>query len=146
MHGVSELVSASLLALMVLIVGGMVVSRIISTVSYGVEAGERQVTEAMLTYRQTVSIITAYIDSSNVLHVVVATGDYPAKLDALYINNTPAAGCVVDSGGSSGPLEGFTIPYYSLAHIRCDLPAGTELVTVILYHRGGSVAALATKR
>ena len=127
-------------------IGGFIVARILETTSYGVKAGERQILETMISSRQTIGVVLAYIDRNNVLHIIIVTGDYPVELTALYINGSLASGCTVVSNGTSGPLEGFIVPYYSLAHIQCSLPVDAKLVEAVLYHGGGSVAVLAAKR
>ncbi|ABM80013.1 hypothetical protein [Hyperthermus butylicus] len=145
LRGVSEIVSAALLVIIVVSVGAFVVARILETIGYGIHAGERQVLKTMISTRQAVAPALAYIDANNTLHVVIVTGDYPVELTALYINGSIATNCNVTSGNTTGPLEGFVVPYYSLAHIQCSLPADTKLAEVTLYHGGGGIAVFARK-
>lgn len=145
-RGISELVSATLLALIVIIIGGIIVAKMLSELNARINQISKNLVEAEMSLSQAVDIAIAYIDGNGDLQLVVATGDFPVKLYGLYVNSTLASGCTVSlTNGETGALEGFEIPAYSLARITCSLGPGAAAADVKLIYEGGEVHAYAQR-
>ncbi|KSW12552.1 hypothetical protein CF15_07495 [Pyrodictium occultum] len=141
----SELLSATLLALIVISVGGFLLAKVLSTVNERMNEISQSALRAENRLHQALDIAMAYIDSSGNLQVVVASGDYPVKLQRLYVNSTSANCTVYLTNGDQGPVEGFTVPPYSLARITCSLGSGAESADVKVVYQGGEVYAHAQR-
>ena len=145
-RGISELVSASLLALIVVIIGGIILAKMLGELNARINQISESLIEAEISLSQAVDIAIAYIDRDGNLQLVVATGDFPVKLHGLYVNSTPASSCTVSlTTGETGALEGFDIPAYSLARITCSLGPGAVAADVKLIYEGGEVHAYAQR-
>ena len=145
-RGISELVSASLLALIVIIVGGIIVAKMLGELNSRINQISENLVEAEMSLSQAVDIAIAYIDGNGDLQLVVAAGDFPVKLHGIYVNSTPASGCTVFlTNGETGALEGFEIPAYSLARITCSLGPDALAADVRLIYEGGEVHAYAQR-
>ncbi|BEP18301.1 hypothetical protein PYJP_16530 [Pyrofollis japonicus] len=148
LRGISEYVSAALLAIIVLGVGGLVVSRIIETTYTAQQQAEQQSVRAKVEAMQDLTIALAYINQSDVLHVVVVTDNTPVLLYDVYVNNTLwSDNCTarLNNGSEYHPVHNVRLPYYAAADIECTLPAGTSLAEVKLVYQGGEAYASAKK-
>lgn len=146
-RGVSELTSAALIALIVLVVGGFAVSKIVGMLSSQKQDISREVVRQLEQARAALSSPFAYYsDSLGKLYVAVATGDYPVKPYAVYVNDTPAtSSCIIrDSSGNTYSIGDYTIPPYSIAVIECSVPSGSFYRVTVLYY-GGSLHVSAAK-
>ena len=146
LRGISEYVSAALLAIIVLGIGALVVSRIIEDTQLAAQRGEENVIETKLRSMQDLTVALAYIDTSSVLHVVVVSAEAPVNIEAIYVNNTLwndqcSIGLVNGTLLSSPPNT--VLPYYAAAIINCYLPAGTTIASVKIVYGGGEVYAVA---
>jgi len=143
LRGVSELVSAALLSLIVLIVGGYIVVNIIEIFEEQKSSIEKRFLDEAMRARSIIGIVASYYDdnSQNVV-VVVASGDYPVKIYSVYLNNSIASNCTIKlTNGEESQLEDFSLKPYSLATIACKAPPG--LYTVKISYEGGEATALA---
>lgn len=138
-RGVSELTSAALLALIVLVVGGFVVSHILSILEYGYSETQNRILGISQEIEKTLTVMAAYKPADSIVRVVLASGGYPVRLDAVYVNEilwTDA--CTVDGS----PVKGFVVGPDSIVVLECtSTPSGT--VSVKVAYDGGDVVALA---
>ncbi|ALL00793.1 hypothetical protein Pyrde_0743 [Pyrodictium delaneyi] len=143
LRGISELTSAALLALIVISIGGLVVIRVIESIQTGIQEATNQLIEAEMSLRQALGVTAAYIDSLGNLIVVLVSGDFPVKLQDVYINDTLwSSQCRAASAGRTGPIEGFVVQPYSIVVITCSVGAASYADVKIVYE-GGSVATRA---
>ena len=146
-RGISELTSAALIALIVLVVGGFAVSKIVNMLASQKQDISREVVEQLAQAREALSSPFAYYsDALGKLYVAVATGDYPVKPYAVYVNETPAtSSCIIrDSRGNTYSVGDYTIPPYSIAVIECSVSAGNLYRVTVLYE-GGRLQVAAAK-
>ena len=145
-RGVSELTSAALLALIVLIAGGFVVSRIIALAGEAGVRAERHLVEQSLSMLRDLETALAYVDSGGTLHAVVVTGPLPIHLYSIYVNGVEITGsCTVElTNGTSLPASGKPLlPSEVVAHISCSDVAASEPVEVRIVYEGGEAVAIA---
>ncbi len=138
LRGISEITSAALLALIVLILGSFIVSRIFSIIDTSIREAREEVAEVEHRFRQSLGILAAYKPSIDTVNIVVSSSDYPVKLLAVYINETMWNNqCIVFSGYGVGDVEAFLLKKYSTALIRCSVPSGSLLVKLV--YEGGVI-------
>ena len=143
--GVSEYVSAIILALIVLISGAMVLIYAISTLDQGYQRIEEELLEVEHTARQSLTIVASYVVNTE-LRTIVVTADYPVKILDIYVNSsliTPSCRLVIGSSSFSIP---FTLRPYTAATILCTLSTAPEpgsYIEVRIAYEGGVVASLA---
>ena len=141
LRGVSEMVSASLLALIVLVVGGVVVASILGRLEAERQRAVETVVEKLEETRQALAPVMAY-QSGGTVYVVVASGDYPVRILSVYVDNQPGSCRLVYSNGTSVAVEGALVPPYASATLECSVATtGAHLVKIV--YEGGSVAVLA---
>ena len=144
-RGISEYVSAIILAIIVMIGGAMVLIYAMSTLEQGYQRIEEELLRAEHTARQSLTIIASYVVNTE-LRTVVVTADYPVKILDIYVNNslvTPSCKLVIEDSS-------FSIPYilepYTAAMILCTLSTAPEpgsYIEVRIAYEGGVVASLA---
>ncbi len=142
LRAVSELVSASLLVLIAITVGSIVALMILGNLQSGLQSLSQENLRAEIEAKEALSIDAAYIDPNGVLHVVVSTGGFPVTLQAVYINNTLWS-CTAGYDAVSGPVQGFTIPPYTLAVVSCNVGLPPIAYVKIVYP-GGELFAVAS--
>ena len=140
-RAISELVSAALLALIAITVGGLVLAWFTGYLQLGSQSVERQLVRSQLAALQEASVAAAYVDSSGVLHVYVATGPNPVTINSVYVNGTLYnSNCTVYYDSASEALPDARVPGYALAEIRCSLPSPAPAEVRIIYGGGVLVA------
>jgi len=138
LRAVSELVSAALLALIAISVGGLVLAWLTGYLQLGSQSLERQLVRSQLAALQEASVAAAYVDAAGVLHVYVATGPNPVRIDYVYVNGTLYdSNCSVYYDSVSEGLPGALVPGYTVAEVRCSLPSPSPAEVRIIY--GGGV-------
>jgi len=146
LRGISELVSAALLVIIVVTAGTLVVSRIIESASYGVQVSQRLGLRQVMAARQALAVVYAGVNyTSSTLNIIVGSGDFPVTLQSVYASETLLTSCKVAWDATEAQLTGnntVTIPPYTLAHIICTLPK-PGVVQVKIYYEGGAAAAIA---
>ncbi|NPA97605.1 MAG: hypothetical protein GXO32_08400 [Crenarchaeota archaeon] len=147
--GVSPLVSAIILTLIVLGVGAYIVAYAITSFNSMVQRIKFSNQRVLYQVSQDLAILAAYINSSALptkLYVLAATGGSPAKLLAIYVDNQPYnSQCLVSVDGSTPtliPKEGIYIPPQSFVSITCPAPGKTATVTLV--YEGGEVTVHAS--
>ncbi len=148
LRGISEHVSAALLAIIVLGVGALVVSRIIDNTQLVAQQGEENVIETKLRSIQDLTVALAYIDANSVLHVVVVSAGAPVTIEAIYVNNTlwnKQCSARLANGTLLPPPPSTVLPYHAAAIIDCSLPPGARIASVKLVYEGGEAHAIAKK-
>ncbi len=142
LRGISEYISAALLAIIVLGVGALVVSRIFENAYTAQQLAERQLVKTTLETRQDLIITLAYIDSNDTLHVVIVTDNTPVKLYDVYINDTPwSSRCTLSlNNGQTLIPHNVALPYYAAATITCN-GAGSYADVKIVYEGGEAYAS-----
>jgi hypothetical protein len=145
-RGISELVSAALLVIIVVTVGTLVVSRIIESASYGAQVSQMLGLKQVISARQALAVVYAAVNhTSSTLDIIVGTGDFPVNLQAVYANETLLTNCTASWDNSTAKLTGnntVTLPPYTLARITCTLPK-PGVVQVKVYYEGGAATAIA---
>ncbi len=138
MRGLSELVSASLLAAIALILGGLVVAHILSLLQEEQQRLQEESLRQLMLAREALASPLAYYDTNTGnLIVVVVAGDFPVTLRAVYVNDTLAQGCTVrDSTGAAAALDGYVVKPYTLAVIECPQPQASLYHVKIVYEGG----------
>ncbi len=146
LRGISEYVSAALLAIIVLGVGALVVSRIIENTYTAQQLAEQQLIKTTMESRQDLAIALAYIDDNSVLHVIIVTDNTPVKLYDIYINNTLWSNeCTLSlNNGQTLTPHNIVLPYYAAATITCNL-GGKSYADVKIVYEGGEAYASAKK-
>lgn len=138
MRAVSELVSAALLALIAITVGGLVLAWFTGYLQLGGQAVEKQLVRSQLAALQEASVAAAYVDSSGVLHVYIATGPNPVTINDVYVNGTLYdSNCTVYYNSTAHTLPDVVVPSYAIAEVRCSLPSPVPAEVRIIY--GGGV-------
>ena len=140
LRSVSELVSAALLGLIAITIGGFVVALLVSQLSQQQSMIQEQLVKNIFETRQEVSIAFAYVSGTNVVAVAV-TGDTPTSIDAVYIDGQLASCTLSLTNGTTISL-GSRIPPYTAVVIRCPVSTTGAHVVRIVYP-GGSTTALA---
>ena len=140
LRSVSELVSAALLGLIAITVGGFVVALLVNQLSQQQSMSQEQLVKSVFETRQDISIAFAYVSGSNVVAVAV-TGDTPTRIDAVYVDEQLAS-CTLSLTNSTTVPIGSSIPPYTAVIIRCPVSTTGAHVVRIVYP-GGSTTALA---
>ncbi len=145
LRGVSELVSAALLVIIVVTVGTMVVARLIETASTGVQVASQESLRQLISARQALVVVGGLLDTAaGTVRVYIGSGDFPVTLQAVYVNDEPVS-CTVSWDGEEAQLTGnntVTMPAYTLALISCPTPTTQTPLRVTVYYEGGSTTAL----
>ncbi len=139
LRGISEITSAAILTLIVLIVGGFVVARILGVLEHGLSEAQNRISMIEREMGSTLAVMAAYKPSDTIARVILVSGEYPVKLTAVYVNDELwAANCLVDGS----PVDGYTMGPETVAVLECTgVPLGTVSVKVV--YEGGEVVALA---
>ncbi|MET1101607.1 MAG: hypothetical protein ABWW69_03920 [Pyrodictiaceae archaeon] len=142
MRGLSPYVSAILLTLIVLVVGGMIVANTISIAGQRYQDIERRVLEIEHTSRQDLGLLASYIDSQNNLRIYLATGDYPVKILAVYVDGVLyTSKCSFYTGNTTSIVEcspPCLAPAYTMVIIKCSGVA-KDIVSYRVVYEGGAV-------
>ncbi len=143
LRGISEHVSAALLALIVLSIGALVVTRIIDEAYIARQLAEQELVEIQLETSQDIAISLAYIDDEGILHVVIVTGYMPVKIYDVYINNTLwSKRCLLRLNNGTVLLpHNVELPYYVAAAITCNLGDKSYADVKIVYEGGEAYAS-----
>ena len=142
LRAVSELVSAALLALIAITVGGFVVAMLVNNLVQQQGRLQEEIVRNIYATRQAIGIVLARVDNTGRVEVVIATGDTPTPIQAVYINGTPAD-CNITLTNGDTVAYGAPIPPYTAAVIRCTPPSGAGPHVVRIVYPGGAVTALA---
>ncbi len=139
LRGISEITSAALLTLIVLIVGSFVIARILGALEHGLSEAQGKIVRIEQEMGSTLVVMAAYKPTDTSVKVVLVSGEYPVKLLAVYVNDELwTANCLVDGS----PVNGYMVAPDTLAVLECSgVPSGT--VSVKIVYEGGEVAAFA---
>ncbi len=143
LRGVSELVSASLLALIVVIVGGAVAAAIMQHAAATRQLAEQEYINNVLKARQELEIAITYIDGNDLVAIIV-TDNMPVRLNDVYINGTLVTGnCRIslNNGETVTSIKGYTLPYYTAATLRCTMPHAAQYAKLLIVYEGGEAYA-----
>jgi len=144
LRAVSELVSAALLALIAVAVGGAVVALLLNQLVQQRAILQEEVARNIFATRQAVGIVLARVDpATGDVEAVVVTGDTPTKIEAVYIDERQAQCSITLTDGTPLPPGG-RIPPYTAVLLTCTPPAGAQppyLVRIV--YPGGAATALA---
>ncbi len=147
-RGVSPLVSAVIMTLIVLGVGAYVVAYAITNFHSIAQRISYSSQRALLEMSQDIAVLAAYINSSlspTKLYVLLATGGSPAKILAIYVNDEPYNSLCLFSVDGSTPTtissSGIYVPPRSFVSIECPAPGTYAKVTIV--YEGGEVTVYA---
>ena len=143
LRGISELISASLLALIVVVIGGAITATIIQHITATRQLVEHEFRDSILKARQELEITIAYIDGNNII-AIIATDNMPVKLNDVYINGTPVTrNCTLslNNGETITDIRGYIIPYYTAATLRCIMPHPARYARLLIVYDGGEAYA-----
>jgi len=141
MRAISELVSAALLALIAITVGGLVVSLLVNSLAQQRSQLQDELVKQLYGSRQAIGIVLAYVAPDGYIHIVAATGDTPSTINAVYVNGEKAD-CTLKLTNGTAISYGAGIPPYTSVVAECS-PVGSPPYIVRLVYPGGSAVALA---
>ena len=143
LRGVSELVSASLLALIVVIIGGAITVTIMQHIAITRQLAEQEFENSIFKARQELEITISYIDGNDII-AIVATDNMPVKLNDVYINGSLATrNCTLslNNGETVTNIRDYIIPYYAAATLRCTMPHPAQYARLLIVYEGGEAYA-----
>jgi hypothetical protein len=139
-RGVSELVSAALLALIAITVGGLVVVLLVNQLNQQQGILQELLTRNLYQSRQVVAIVYASTQGDRV-EAVAVTGDTTTEINAVYIDGVNAS-CTLSLTNGTRILLNTPIQPYTAVVITCPV-FGTGPHLVRIAYPGGSTTALA---
>ncbi|MEM4032880.1 MAG: hypothetical protein QW417_00745 [Zestosphaera sp.] len=135
--GVSEYISAIILVVIVLGALTLVYAHFNAVMSLSEALFSRSLTEYSVNLRSLLVVTATYVSSEDVLHVVVATGEYPVEIYGVYVDEVLLEDC---------PTHEFKILRpYDVVEIACRLPEASEVIRVKISYNGGLIEVLSSK-
>lgn len=135
--GVSEYISAIILVVIVLGALTLIYAHFNAVMSLSEALFSKSLTEYSVNLRSLLVATATYVSNESVLHVIVATGEYPVKIYGVYVDDVLLEGCPAD--------EFKTLRPYDVVEIACKLPESVEVVRVKISYNGGLIEVLSSK-
>lgn len=135
--GVSEYISAIILVVIVLGTLTLIYAHFNAVMSLSEALFSKSFTEYSVNLRSLLVVTATYVSNESVLHVIVATGEYPVKIYGVYVDDVLLEECPAD--------EFKTLRPYDVVEIACKLPEGPEVVRVKISYNGGLIEVLSSK-
>mgnify|MGYP001626339688 FL=1 len=135
--GISEYISAMILVIIVLGALTLIYAHFNAVMSLSEDIFSKSLTEYSVNLRSLLVITATYVSNESVLHVIVATGEYPVEVYGVYVNDVLLEGCP----GS----ESKTLRPYDVVEIVCGLSSSSEVTRVKISYSGGLVEVLSSK-
>lgn len=135
--GISEYVSAIILVVIVLGALTLIYAHFNAVMSLSEAIFSKSLTEYSVNLRSLLVVTATYVDDESILHVIIATGEYPVKVYGIYVNDVLLEGC---------PESRFEVLRpYDVIEIACRLPEFQEVVRVKISYNGGLIEVLSSK-
>lgn len=135
--GVSEYISAIILVIIVLGALTIIYFHFNAVMSLSEALFSRSLTEYSVNLRSLLVVTATYVSNESILHIIVATGEYPVEVYGIYVNESLLEEC---------PRNEFkTLRPYDLVEITCKLPVTTEVARVKISYNGGLIEVLSSR-
>jgi len=144
-RGISEYVSAVILAMIVLSAGALLFIYASSSYDRYYRDLEREILRSERELAQSIAVSFSYIDSSGYVVIAMTSSFFPVKILSIYIDNGLAS-CSITIGSNTYTLPGdqLVIPPRSIAIARCG-PIAKDRASVKIVFEGGIIEVMAQK-
>ena len=133
-NGISEVVSAMIMLLIVVIFGVALYLNLTYTTALNQQIIERQLLEEEIRTREVISVLLVLGYSNETVNIVVAVGSYPTSILSIYVNGTLAQ----LPEDMPETLEPFRV--YEIRGIIVDIPMeANDTIYVRVVYGGGYV-------
>lgn len=135
--GVSEYVSAVILVVIVLGALTLIYAHFNAVMSLSEALFSESLIRYSIDIRSLLVVTATHVSNDGILHLIVATGEYPVEIYGVYVDDVLLEGCP--------PLEFKTLRPYDVVEISCRLPETPEVVRVKISYNGGLIEVLSSK-
>lgn len=135
--GVSEYISAVILVIIVLGALTLIYAHFNAVMSLSEALFSESLIKYSIDIRSLLVVTATHVSNDGVLHIIVATGEYPVEIYSVYVDDVLLEGCP--------PPEFKTLRPYDVVEILCRLPETPEVVRVKISYNGGLIEVLSSK-